>query len=64
MTCDVLDLIEKHRQYVIGWLRIYETRSNTTTAAEMGQYSLDLLKLRNSHVKRCVWCKQTSRQKN
>ena len=56
MTCDVADVIEKDRQYALGWLRLYGEQ--TSTAAEMGQYALDLLKLKNAHMTRCWICSQ------
>ena len=54
MTCDVWDVINTHEQYARGWLRA----ENTSTAAEIGQYALDLLKLKNAHMGRCWICKQ------
>ena len=60
MTCDVADVIEKDRQYALGWLRLYGEQ--TSTAAEMGQYALSLYKLRLEHEGRCWICRQREKQ--
>jgi hypothetical protein len=59
--CDVADVVEKDRQYALGWVKLFENAKNTSTAAEMGQYALDLLKLKNAHMRRCWICKQNAK---
>lgn len=61
MKCEVQAIINKDEQYARGWLRLHASE-NTSTAAEIGKYALDLLKLKNAHTERCPWCKQTSRR--
>ncbi len=60
MFCDVRNVIEKDEQYARGWLRLYESRENTSVAAEMGQYAVNLQKLKQEHEERCIWCRQKS----
>lgn len=58
MNCEVFVLMDKHEQHVRCWLQLYETSENTSTAAEMGQYALNLQKLKQEHAERCWFCSQ------
>lgn len=62
MNCEVFVVMDKHEQYARGWLRLYETAENTSTAAEMGQYALNLQKLKQEHAERCWLCRQSNSQ--
>lgn len=55
--CDVRQIMDKDEHYARGWLKLY-SRLDTETAAEMGQYAVDLLKLKNAHMKRCAVCRE------
>lgn len=58
MNCEVFVLMDKHEQHVKCWLQLYETAENTSTAAEMGKYAIDLQKLKEIHRENCWLCRQ------
>ena len=63
MMCEVSEIIGKNEQFARGWIRLYENSENTSTAAEMGQYAIELMKLRRAHEERCWLCKQKGKKR-
>jgi len=57
MTCEVWDVMNRNEQYARGWLRLFG-QLNSTTAAYMGKYAVDLTKLKRKHEQECPWCKK------
>lgn len=58
MLCDVRALMDKDEQYARGWVRLYETKHNTARCAQVAQYAIDLMRLKNQHAETCETCKE------
>ena len=55
MNCEIYDVMNKDEQYARGWVRIFG-KQYTAPAAQMAQYALDLLKLKQKHEEACDTC--------
>lgn len=61
MFCEVRNIMQKNEEYARGWLRLHG-QENTSTVISMGQYAVDLCKLKRNHMETCPWCKQSDKQ--
>ena len=58
MNCEIWEIMDKNEKYVRGWIRLYETASNTAECAQMAEYAINLMQLKNMHEEHCDTCRK------
>jgi len=58
MNCELWEIMDKNEQYARGWIRLHSEPENIYMGSRMGQYAIDLMRLKNQHAETCETCKE------